>query len=512
MLLPTPEHKKSSFLLATSTEAAIMSKKPNWADDESSDDEHGGPGAEAETEEYGDSVEASATEGGDTKGAGQRDVVIPKQIPEEGPFIAFVGNLKFDVNENQIGNFFYDGGCRVQDVKIRYDEFRKPKGIAFVEFVDRESLEKALTADGVSLGGRNIRVDVHQRKQHDRERDSRPPRAEEENWTRRQPRGEPGKRDGPRRQQDRHDRPSRGDPTDKTEEAHVPAVRPKLNILPRSKPVEPQQDRVASTNIFGDGKARSAQAQEAEKRKKAEVEGSVGAEATDDNKPKSANTGSLEIDDADDCAKADTDAEPTSKQRREVSRKGSEREDAGRGRGGRGPGRGGKEWDREGGRGSKGTRGSSSGNTGRGGGPTKGAGRTVTIVKDDDREPTTAGGKATNGSGRGSAAGAPGRGGPGTGKGRESGKEQRDGKDGKRSDSSKSQHGKAKSLSDPGASAAPLPVPPAGASKDQLSQEERFQRAQKSFQGAAQDAVRKETKQVKKSIYAVFDDDSDEDA
>ena len=37
----------------------------------------------------------------------------PTPIPDHPPFVAYVGNLSFDVTENELGEFFATGGCEV---------------------------------------------------------------------------------------------------------------------------------------------------------------------------------------------------------------------------------------------------------------------------------------------------------------------------------------------------------------------------------------------------------------
>ena len=92
------------------------------------------------------------------------------------PFVAFVGNIPFNVDRNQLGEFFQTGGCGVKDVRMITMEDGRPKGYGYVEFDSAESLQNALTADGVDLGGRRIRVDHQNRRQggnggRDRDRD-----------------------------------------------------------------------------------------------------------------------------------------------------------------------------------------------------------------------------------------------------------------------------------------------------------------------------------------------------
>ena len=55
---------------------------------------------------------------------------------------------------------FFDG-CNIVNVRIIEDrEQNRPKGFAYAEFADLEGLKSALTKDGLSFEGRNIRVKV----------------------------------------------------------------------------------------------------------------------------------------------------------------------------------------------------------------------------------------------------------------------------------------------------------------------------------------------------------------
>eukprot|EP00658_Telonema_sp_P-2_P068892 TRINITY_DN578_c0_g1_i5.p1 TRINITY_DN578_c0_g1~~TRINITY_DN578_c0_g1_i5.p1 ORF type:complete len:404 (+),score=72.73 TRINITY_DN578_c0_g1_i5:67-1278(+) len=81
-------------------------------------------------------------------------------IPDKPPFTAYVGNLSYDVDENQLGEFF-SAHCKVSSVRLLLDrETQRPKGFGYVEFEDRDSLVAALEAHGADMDGRKIKVDV----------------------------------------------------------------------------------------------------------------------------------------------------------------------------------------------------------------------------------------------------------------------------------------------------------------------------------------------------------------
>lgn len=71
----------------------------------------------------------------------------------------FVGNLSFEVQKDMIREFFTD--LEILNVSLPFDkEKQKPKGFAYVEFADEETLRKAIQFKGQELLGRSIRVDL----------------------------------------------------------------------------------------------------------------------------------------------------------------------------------------------------------------------------------------------------------------------------------------------------------------------------------------------------------------
>ena len=82
-----------------------------------------------------------------------------RDIPYEGPFTAYVGNLSFDVTERDIQMFF--GHLKLKGSRLVMDfQTMKPKGFAYAEFEDRESLVEALKMNGESLTNRSVRINV----------------------------------------------------------------------------------------------------------------------------------------------------------------------------------------------------------------------------------------------------------------------------------------------------------------------------------------------------------------
>uniref|UniRef100_A0A915EMK5 RRM domain-containing protein n=1 Tax=Ditylenchus dipsaci TaxID=166011 RepID=A0A915EMK5_9BILA len=74
-------------------------------------------------------------------------------------FSVYVGNIPYNVTENDLGNFFSQAG-NVTNVRIVYDrETNRPKGFGFCEFADQQGAENAVTTlNGVDFNGRALRV------------------------------------------------------------------------------------------------------------------------------------------------------------------------------------------------------------------------------------------------------------------------------------------------------------------------------------------------------------------
>lgn len=84
---------------------------------------------------------------------------LPQELPTKPPYTAHLGNLSYDATVESVTDFFHD--CNCVNVRIIEDrEQNRPKGFAYAEFADLEGLKTALTRDGQSFEGRNIRIKV----------------------------------------------------------------------------------------------------------------------------------------------------------------------------------------------------------------------------------------------------------------------------------------------------------------------------------------------------------------
>jgi len=151
-------------------------------------------------------------------------------VPEQPPYVAFLGNLAFSVTEDTVWEFF--GELGVDQVRMVTDsQTGKPKGFAYVHFKDKDGLVNALTCDGMDFYGRRLNVDVAA------------PKAREE-------RGQWGPRDGGSGRRGFDDRGfgdrgfgDRGDRGDRNYgprggDRAPPGERKPLNLAPRTKPLD----------------------------------------------------------------------------------------------------------------------------------------------------------------------------------------------------------------------------------------------------------------------------------
>ncbi|KAL1413402.1 Eukaryotic translation initiation factor 4B [Vanrija albida] len=104
-------------------------------------------------------------------------------VPDVPPFTAFVGNLTFETDEEELRAFF-----QAQDpksVRLVKDAEGKLKGFGYVEFNTRDGLVSALAVSGTSLGGRTVRVNVAEAPSTAGRRDFAPSAADEASQWRR---------------------------------------------------------------------------------------------------------------------------------------------------------------------------------------------------------------------------------------------------------------------------------------------------------------------------------------
>lgn len=79
-------------------------------------------------------------------------------LPTEPPYTAFIGNLPYDLTEDELSSFF--APAAVKTVKIIKDRDDRPKGFGYIEFAELDGLKDALAKSGSSFQNRPIRVSV----------------------------------------------------------------------------------------------------------------------------------------------------------------------------------------------------------------------------------------------------------------------------------------------------------------------------------------------------------------
>lgn len=79
-------------------------------------------------------------------------------LPDVPPFTAFVGNLTFEVQDDEVRDFFAE--LKPISVRLVKDSEGKAKGFGYVEFGSRDDLKNALDLTGQNLGGRTVRINV----------------------------------------------------------------------------------------------------------------------------------------------------------------------------------------------------------------------------------------------------------------------------------------------------------------------------------------------------------------
>jgi len=171
----------------------------------------------------------------------------PVPFPDQPPYTAFIGNLSFDITEEDLISFF-GTECKVDNVRLLINrETNKPKGFGYVQFKDLDSLKTAVAQNGEALLDRPLRIDVAEAKPDERTGGSR-------GWGNRSTERPPKSFNAPSFSSSGSFQ--RGDAEESQRE------RPKLELKPRSEtsPKQPNEPGVvyqgAKSNPFGEAKPR----------------------------------------------------------------------------------------------------------------------------------------------------------------------------------------------------------------------------------------------------------------
>jgi len=231
-----------------------------------------------------------------------------ERIPRRPPYTAYIANLPYDVDEEQIMEVFERAKLRIEQVRLMKDEGGRLRGYGYADFQDRDSLVDVLTMTDLSVNNRKMRIDLASQAGKDRgggggfedrgdrrggrEEDPNAGRSEVDDWRRGPPpetRGDDRDRDrGRYNGRDSYDRdrggrdgggrgfssyePPRdrdggryggfsrdggrdGYSRDSGREREAPKERPKLALAPRSaKPKDESDGGAAQSSIFGGAK------------------------------------------------------------------------------------------------------------------------------------------------------------------------------------------------------------------------------------------------------------------
>ena len=99
---------------------------------------------------------------GDRKVSGDRKKEYKPRHNDEHSI--YIGNLSFKTTEMKLGRHFEKYGD-IKDVRIVEDDQERSRGFGYVEFEDKDQVEKAIAADASELDGRKLRVAKVQKKE-----------------------------------------------------------------------------------------------------------------------------------------------------------------------------------------------------------------------------------------------------------------------------------------------------------------------------------------------------------
>lgn len=80
-----------------------------------------------------------------------------ENIPAGPPYVAYISNLPYDVDETDLTDFFAD--MRISNMRLPKDA-NKIRGYGYVEFEDRQSLIDALSMTNTTIKTRRVRIEV----------------------------------------------------------------------------------------------------------------------------------------------------------------------------------------------------------------------------------------------------------------------------------------------------------------------------------------------------------------
>lgn len=73
-------------------------------------------------------------------------------------FTLFVGNLPWSVSDDEFKGLFYN--YEFANIRMIKDPMGKPKGFAYVDFDNEESMNRAMELSGREVGGRQVKIEI----------------------------------------------------------------------------------------------------------------------------------------------------------------------------------------------------------------------------------------------------------------------------------------------------------------------------------------------------------------
>ncbi|XP_015590284.1 eukaryotic translation initiation factor 4B [Cephus cinctus] len=126
---------------------SVPLKASNWADDV--EDDYGGGYSSRSSKE----PVVLPTAPRAARGPG----INEENIPTNPPYVAYISNLPYDVDEEDLAEFFAD--MQVSNMRLPKDS-NKLRGYGYVEFDDRQSLIDALSMPNTTIKTRRVRIEV----------------------------------------------------------------------------------------------------------------------------------------------------------------------------------------------------------------------------------------------------------------------------------------------------------------------------------------------------------------
>ncbi|XP_015431598.1 PREDICTED: eukaryotic translation initiation factor 4B-like [Dufourea novaeangliae] len=136
-----------SYLADSSTTPTVPMKPfSSWADE--MDDDHGGYTSRSSKEPV--VLPTAPRAARDPHG-------VDDDVPTNPPYVAYLSNLPYEVDESYLTEFFAD--MKISNIRLPKDS-NKLRGYGYVEFEDRQSLIDALNLSNTPMKTRRVRIDV----------------------------------------------------------------------------------------------------------------------------------------------------------------------------------------------------------------------------------------------------------------------------------------------------------------------------------------------------------------